>query len=301
MRLSEVLIVSAGLYEIGHGLSGWRLGGRCFFYVAVVAVISSNRHESGIRPPSPYRHRQSTRLRRALSRQGSRQGSQIPFRKGYRRTLSSVSFRVTEGAVMREVSKGISSRIMTYAEIEEAFSLKPASARQLVRRQGWRRLPGNDGRSRIEIPIEEFERALKRGVETPLHESETDAEPPVESPLERTFVAFLTAHIERLEQALTEAQLALSQAVADRSAETAKSDHLVGEVAALARQLAQVVEESGGRERELQARLALANAEAAQSRIDLIALEKRAEAETAQARAELEAWKARPWWRRLAS
>lgn len=201
---------------------------------------------------------------------------------------------------MSEVSKGVSSRIMTYAEIEEAFSLKPASARQLVRRQGWRRLPGNDGRTRIEIPIEEFERALKRDVETPLDESEIDAEPPVEGPLERTFVAFLTAHIERLERALTEAQQALSQAVADRSAETEKSDHLVGEVAALARQLAQVVEEAGGRERELQARLALADAAAAQSRVELSALEKRAEAETAQARAELEAWKARPWWRRLA-
>ncbi|WP_247473317.1 hypothetical protein, partial [Bradyrhizobium sp. 182] len=67
-----------------------------------------------------------------------------------------------------------------------------------------------------------------------------------------------------------------------------------------ARQLAQVVEEAGGRERELQARLALADAAAAQSRVELSALEKRAEAETAQARAELEAWKARPWWRRLA-
>lgn len=199
---------------------------------------------------------------------------------------------------MSEVSKGVSSRIMTYAEIEEAFSLKPASARQLVRRHGWRRLPGNDGRTRIEIPIEEFERALKRGVEVP--QDESDADPPVEDPLERTFVAFLTAHIERLERALTEAQQALSQAVADRSIEAAKSDHLVGEVAALARQLVQIVEESGSRERELQARLLLADTEAARSRVALLTLEKKAEAETAQARAELEAWKARPWWRRLA-
>lgn len=201
---------------------------------------------------------------------------------------------------MSEVSKGVSSRIMTYAEIEEAFSLKPASARQLVRRQGWRRLPGNDGRTRIEIPIEEFERALKRGVEAPLDENENDAEPPVEGPLERTFFAYLTTHIERLERALTEAQQSLSQTVADKNAESAKSDRLIGEVATLARQLAQVVEEAGGRERELQARLASADAQVAQSRVELVALEKRAEAEITQARAELEAWKARPWWRRLA-
>lgn len=200
---------------------------------------------------------------------------------------------------MSEVSKGISSRIMTYAEIEEAFSLKPASARQLVRRQRWRRLPGNDGRTRIEIPIEEFERALKRGVEAPLDESKTDAEPPVEDPLERTFVAFLTARVERLERALTEAQQALSQAVADKSADSAKADHLVGEVAGLARQLARVVEEAGSRERELQARLVLADAAVAQSHQELVFLQKRGEAETAQARAELETWKARPWWRRL--
>ena len=74
----------------------------------------------------------------------------------------------------------------------------------------------------------------------------------------------------------------------------------MGEVADLARQLARIVEEASGRERELQARVASADTALTSAHDELKALQARAEAEAAQARAELAAWRSRPWWRRLA-
>jgi chromosome segregation ATPase len=107
---------------------------------------------------------------------------------------------------------------MTYADIEAEMGLKPASARQLVRRNGWRRIPGNDGRTRIEVPVEELERDIKRGVEASLDAEETDVEAPVESPIESPFeaplVTALTSHIERLERALADAETSLSSVTA---------------------------------------------------------------------------------------
>src|ERR1700712_1311627 len=98
--------------------------------------------------------------------------------------------------------RGASIRIMTYADIEAEMGLKPASARQLVRRNGWRRVPGNDGRTRIEVPVEELERHLKSPVETPVDEEESGIDTPVESPFEAPLVTALTDHIARLERAL---------------------------------------------------------------------------------------------------
>src|SRR4051812_48054133 len=124
---------------------------------------------------------------------------------------------------MNDGLRGASIRIMTYADIEAEMGLKPASARQLVRRNGWRRIPGNDGRTRIEVPVEELERDIKSGAETPLDAEENDAEAriesPVESPFEAPLVTALTSHIERLERALADAETALSEATSERDAE----------------------------------------------------------------------------------
>jgi phage shock protein A len=61
------------------------------------------------------------------------------------------------------------------------------------------------------------------------------------------------------------------------------------EVASLARQLAQAVQEAGARENELREQLTQARDAA-----------NRMEAEAGKMRTELAEWKARPWWRRLA-
>lgn len=194
---------------------------------------------------------------------------------------------------MNEVSRGASFRLVTYADIEAEMGLKPASARQLVRRNGWRRLPGNDGRTRIEIPVEEFERALRSKSEAPLDIEETDDEtpitPPVDSPLERALVTTLTGHVERLERALDDAQTALSAVTGERDAERAAA-FAAREDALVARGQLEVL------------RVQL---EAAQERT--AAADRRAE----DAAAERDRWHEaatrspepaphRPWWRRLA-
>lgn len=139
---------------------------------------------------------------------------------------------------MSDEPKGASFRLLTYAEIEAEMGLKPASARQLVRRNGWRRVPGNDGRARIEVPVEEFEKDIKRGVEASVIENENDGdtplEAPVESPFEAPLVIALTGHIERLERALADAATALSEREAERdearfTAQAAREEVLVAQ------------------------------------------------------------------------
>lgn len=192
---------------------------------------------------------------------------------------------------MNEVSRGVSVRVLTYDDIASELGLKPASARQLVRRNGWRRLPGNDGRTRIEIPVEEFERALRSKSETPLDIEETDDETPVipsvDSPLERALVTALTGHVERLERALDDAQTALSAVTGERDAERAAAFAARGDVLVARGQLEVLRVQLG----------------AAQERT--AAAERRAE----DAAAERDRWHRiathvpeprRSWWRRLA-
>lgn len=102
-----------------------------------------------------------------------------------------------------------------------------------------------------------------------------------------------------------QARLAVAEALADErkgalDVGRAKTEHFVGEIADLARQLARIVDEAGGRERELQARVASADTALATTRDELAVLQRRAETDAIQARDELAAWKARPWWRRMA-
>jgi hypothetical protein len=50
------------------------------------------------------------------------------------------------------------TRLMTYAEIAEVLDIGGDSARALVRRKRWHRKPGNDGCTRVEVPIEYLNR-----------------------------------------------------------------------------------------------------------------------------------------------
>jgi hypothetical protein len=75
----------------------------------------------------------------------------------------------------------------------------------------------------------------------------------------------------------------------ERLQERDRADRLAEEVANLARQLADTVQEAGSRENDLREQLAKAKETAAMDRV-------RADAVAS----ELSAWRARPWWRRLA-
>lgn len=192
---------------------------------------------------------------------------------------------------MNDVLKGASFRLMTYAEIEAETGLKPASARQLVRRNEWRRVPGNDGRARIEVPVDELERYIKRGDEAPVDDDETDGDAPLESPVDSPFeaplVTALTGHIERLERALADATTALSEREGERdearlTVQAAREDVLVarGQIEVLRVQL--------GAERE--------RTEAATRRADDVAADRDRWHEAATRAPAPHV----PWWRRLA-
>ncbi len=48
------------------------------------------------------------------------------------------------------------SRWMTKAELATARGISVESADRLIRRQGWRKVPGNDGRARVLVPLSEL-------------------------------------------------------------------------------------------------------------------------------------------------
>lgn len=182
---------------------------------------------------------------------------------------------------------GLSIRIMTYADLEQELGLKPASARQLVRRNGWRRVPGNDGRTRIEVPVEEFERHLKSPVEAPVTEHENDLETPVESPFEAPLVTALTEHIARLERGLEEAEKTLSAMTMERD-EARHAVAAVREEVLVARGHIEVLKVQLEAERE--------RGVSAARRADELAADRDRWHEIATRAPEPK----RPWWRRIA-
>lgn len=46
------------------------------------------------------------------------------------------------------------SIVLTYAELAQRLSIKPASAKRLVQRRKWKRVVGNDGTARVYVPLE---------------------------------------------------------------------------------------------------------------------------------------------------
>jgi hypothetical protein len=146
---------------------------------------------------------------------------------------------------------------ITYAELAERIGRSEPAAKSLAKRKRWRRSIGNDGLTRITIDQPELDELAdpdRRGVGRPSANSIRASQRSELGPIPvQTAIADL------------QAKLAVAEALASERkdglyAERAKAEHLVCEVADLARQLARVVEEAGGRERELQARLALADA-----------------------------------------
>lgn len=128
--------------------------------------------------------------------------------------------------------------------------------------------------------------------------SDTAAPRPVKRPEPAPLATALQARIVEMERHAVELRADLERERIDRGQERERAEHLVGEVADLARQLARVVDEAASRERELQARLVAADDALASTRDEMVAAQRQAEAEAV--REEFAAWKSRPWWRRLA-
>jgi hypothetical protein len=94
------------------------------------------------------------------------------------------------------------TRHMTYDEIAETFGIKPNSARQLVNRKRWMKRKGNDGRLRVDVPLE----ALREAPSEALHEASREAShvAPREALHEAPTIELLRRLIERLEGELAE-------------------------------------------------------------------------------------------------
>jgi hypothetical protein len=168
---------------------------------------------------------------------------------------------------------------LTYAELAERIGRSEPAAKSLAKRKRWRRSIGNDGLTRITIDepeLDELADPERRGVGRPPANSNRATPPSEPSPIAiQTTIADLQAKLAVAEALAGERKDALD-------VERAKAEHLVGEVADLARQLARITEEANNRERDLQSRTASVDTA------------------LAVARTELAVWKAQPWWKRLA-
>ena len=110
------------------------------------------------------------------------------------------------------------TKLLSYAELGAALGITPASAKRLAIRRAWAKRPGNDGKTRVAVPIERLQ------VEPPVTGDATseatgdivsDTTRDVTGDISAT-VTVLTRHIERLEREL-------AAAAAERDAERARA------------------------------------------------------------------------------
>jgi hypothetical protein len=108
---------------------------------------------------------------------------------------------------------------LTKAEFAARRQISQASADRLIRRQGWRRQPGNDGRVRVLVP----EGALGGRESRPPEGYPREATPEGNDPIETILAALREAHAGEISR-LTEALARAEQATA---AERARIDALI--------------------------------------------------------------------------
>ncbi len=94
-------------------------------------------------------------------------------------------------------------KLLTYDEIADLFGIERESARHLVLRKQWRRMKGNDGKARVEVPLEVIP-SSDTSHDTGEHTSNDAGD-------NTSVVEALSRHITRLEQALEIAQTRLSE------------------------------------------------------------------------------------------
>lgn len=182
---------------------------------------------------------------------------------------------------------------LTYDELADRLGIERESARTLVKRKRWGRQPGNDGKVRIGVPVDHLGPGTAPGTDPGTDPGSDPGTDPVHVPDHVPAVLeVLTRHVERLEGQL---EAALSRA-ADRDAVATERDVLATQLEALRAALA-MAEDDRGRWYECAGKALSAQD---QRDTDHRAALRQAEAETAQVRAELDAWRSRPWWRRLA-
>lgn len=105
-------------------------------------------------------------------------------------------------------------RLLTYDEIASTFGITRESARQLVIRKRWGRQKGNDGKARIEVPVDAIntsddpshDTSDATGHVTPPSPSVSTSDDPSD---DATAFSILARHIDRLEGELSELKVSL--------------------------------------------------------------------------------------------
>lgn len=174
--------------------------------------------------------------------------------------------------------------LLTYDELAERLGIERESARQLVLRKRWDRRKGNDGKARIEVPLDALPAENDPSDDT---SHDTGFDPSV--------ITVLTRHIERLEAALDEEKAKVAGIEAERDAARAEARDATRDMAY-------------AREGEIGARALLETLKAAiEGEKALLASERDKASELkadrdrwAEAAAKAEERAGRPWWKRLA-
>ena len=96
---------------------------------------------------------------------------------------------------------------LTYVELADRLSVKVASARKMVQRHKWKRVAGNDGLVRIEVPIEALPAPRGRPSDSP---------PDSPSDSLRDIVPVLEAQIEGLKELVAAERARATAAELDR-------------------------------------------------------------------------------------
>jgi hypothetical protein len=105
------------------------------------------------------------------------------------------------------------TRSLSYDELASLLSIERESARHLAFRRRWRRSKGNDGKARVDVPLE----ALPHAPDSPTG-APTGDEPASCTDSPTGSAAVLERHIERLEAMLSDAEVRLAEAVSARDA-----------------------------------------------------------------------------------
>jgi len=106
---------------------------------------------------------------------------------------------------------GVDTRSLSYDELADMLGIERESARHLAFRRRWRRTKGNDGKARVDVPLEALPQSSPATPTGGRPDGSTDTPAGAVTGSETV----LTRHIKRLEAMLTYAQARLADVEAD--------------------------------------------------------------------------------------
>lgn len=190
----------------------------------------------------------------------------------------------------------MATRSMTYAELAEVWGVSKDAARKKVEGLRLPRSTGNDGRARVMIDLTEISHKPKAP------KMETAGSPVGDLPVapagdQTETVGGPSGEVAILLERVAELKADLLREREDRERERERAERLAAELAVALRNAAEISQAGIAREREIQAQLVKAAAEAATTHAALSQLE----GVRVGLEADLVAYRSRRWWKRLAS